>query len=64
MEKSFMKCMAILPLMSCNQTIGKYFHENTEMHGKCPRKYRSFGKYTSIGGNFPCIDGDFPRMIS
>jgi hypothetical protein len=25
MEKSFMKCMGILPLMSCNKTIRKIF---------------------------------------
>jgi hypothetical protein len=50
--------------MSCNKTKGKYFPENKEIYGKFPRKYRRFGKFNGIDGNFPCIDGYFPRTIS
>jgi hypothetical protein len=56
--------MGILPLMPCNKTIEEYFHENKDIYGKFTRKYRSFGKLSSILGNFPCIYGNFSRMIS
>jgi hypothetical protein len=56
-KKSVMKWMDILPQMSFNKPLGKYFYENREIYGKFPRKYRRFGK-------FICIDGNFSRMIS
>jgi hypothetical protein len=34
MEKVFMKCIGILPLVLCNNTIEKIFHENKENYGK------------------------------
>jgi hypothetical protein len=30
-KKRFIKCMGILPLMSCNKTIGKYFREKKDI---------------------------------
>jgi hypothetical protein len=63
-KKRFSICMGILPLMSCNKTKGKYFHKNKDIYGKFTGKYRSFEKFSSIHGYFPCIYGNFPRMIS
>jgi hypothetical protein len=33
-KNRFIKCMGILPLMSCNKTIGKYFREKKDIYGK------------------------------
>jgi hypothetical protein len=48
MKKSFLKCMGILPLMSCNKTINRIFPRKYGNLWKIPRKYRSVGKLTSI----------------
>jgi hypothetical protein len=38
-KKRFIKCMGILPLMSCNKTIVKYFREKKDIYGKFTGKY-------------------------
>jgi hypothetical protein len=38
-KRIFINCMGILPLVSCNKTIGKYFREKKDIYGKFTGKY-------------------------